>query len=134
MPLLKLDHVNIITANLDAMVAWYTDVLGMVDGDRPPFPFPGAWLYAGEDALVHLVGATDDRQSIEPNIEHFAISATGLAEFLERLEQRGVAFDMNTVPSFPIVQVNVLDCDGNHIHVDFPATELTEDLSKHLRS
>jgi len=52
----RLDHVNIRTANLDAMVAWYRDMLGLETGPRPGFAFPGAWLYAGEHAIVHLIG------------------------------------------------------------------------------
>lgn len=28
----KLDHVNIRTANLEEMVAWYTDIMGMTPG------------------------------------------------------------------------------------------------------
>ena len=46
MPLGKLDHVNVRTAQLDKMIAWYEDVLEMEVGPRPNFPFPGAWLYA----------------------------------------------------------------------------------------
>ena len=37
----KLDHVNVRTANLDNMVAWYGEMLGMNPGKRPNFPFPG---------------------------------------------------------------------------------------------
>jgi catechol 2,3-dioxygenase-like lactoylglutathione lyase family enzyme len=129
----RLDHVNVVTSNLDAMITWYTDVLGMVAGKRPPFSFPGAWMYAGEHAVVHLVSADDARQSIEPKIEHFAITASGLAEFVARLDDRGIEFGMNTVPAFPIVQVNVFDCDGNHIHIDFPADELDESLQARLK-
>ena len=42
----RLDHVNLRTANLDVMVAWYGRILGMHPGPRPGFSFPGAWLYA----------------------------------------------------------------------------------------
>ena len=132
MPITRLDHVNIVTANLADMVAWYADVLGLMEGARPSFRFPGAWIYAGGDAIIHLVGADRSRQSVEPNIEHFALSATGLAEFIERLENRGVEYRMNTVPDFPIVQVNIFDPDGNHIHVDFPLEELDDDLKSKL--
>ncbi len=132
MQLNRLDHVNIITSNLDAMIAWYTDVLGMAAGERPPFPFPGAWMYAGDHAVVHLVVADEERQSIEPKIQHFAITASGLAAFVARLDERGIDFGMNTVPAFPIVQVNIFDCDGNHIHIDFPADELDDALKARL--
>lgn len=33
------------------------DVLGLRVGDRPPFPFPGYWLYAGSSAWVHVAPA-----------------------------------------------------------------------------
>lgn len=132
MQLNRLDHVNVVTCNLDAMIDWYKDVLGMEDGDRPPFPFPGAWMYAGEHAVVHLVEADEERQSIEPKIEHFALSASGLGTFLARLDERGIEFGMNTVPDFPVVQVNIFDPDGNHIHVDFPADELDNGLKARL--
>ena len=123
MQLNKLDHVNIRTANLDNMVAWYRDVLGMESGDRPPFPFPGAWLYAGDHAAVHLVGVDEAPQSVEPNIEHFAMSATGLADFVERLKVSGTEFRAVRVPGINILQINVYDCDGNHIHIDFSPEE-----------
>ena len=60
MQIKKLDHVNLRTTQLGVMIDWYTDVLGMEQGERPNFPFPGAWMYAGESALVHLVGRDDD--------------------------------------------------------------------------
>ncbi|AXT27491.1 hypothetical protein D1823_13450 [Ruegeria sp. AD91A] len=52
----RLDHVNIVTTKLSDMVTWYEEVLGLRLGARPDFPFPGAWLYAGDDAVLHLVG------------------------------------------------------------------------------
>ncbi|MEM9107859.1 MAG: VOC family protein, partial [Pseudomonadota bacterium] len=103
MQLKRLDHVNVVTSNLDAMIAWYTDILGMKEGERPSFPFPGAWMYIGEDAVIHLVGAEREMQSIEPNIEHFAISAIGLGDLVATLDERGIEFGMNTVPDFPII-------------------------------
>lgn len=119
----KLDHVNVRTANLDEMIAWYGSVLGMTNGKRPPFPFPGAWLYAGDHAAVHLVGVDQEPRSVEPKIEHFALTANGLAQFIERLEAAGVAYQANRVPGFGILQINLFDPDGNHIHIDFSPEE-----------
>ena len=123
MQLNRLDHVNVRTANLDAMVDWYRTVLGMESGKRPPFSFPGAWLYAGDHAVVHLVGVEDAPKSIEPGIEHFSISATGLAELLETLKQTGTEYRASRVPGYGILQINVFDFDGNHIHIDFSPEE-----------
>lgn len=119
----KLDHVNVKTANLEAMVDWYCNVLGMKNGKRPPFPFPGAWLYAGDQAVVHLVGVADEPRSVDPKIEHFALTASGLPEFLGRLEAAGVPYEANRVPGFGILQINLFDADGNHIHIDFSPQE-----------
>lgn len=123
MQLGRLDHVNIRTVRLDDMVDWYTSVLGMENGKRPPFSFPGAWLYAGDCAVVHLIGADAEPKSVEPRIEHFALSATGLRQFVERLEAAGIDYNAVRVPGFGILQINVHDCDGNHIHIDFSPEE-----------
>ena len=122
--LTAMDHVNIRTANLDDMVRWYQDILGMPTGPRPDFPFPGAWLYVGDQAFVHLVGVeTQPQAGGEITPEHFAFRAKGMAEFLQRLEAAGIAHSIDPVPGFPVVQVNLHDPDGNHIHVDFAAEE-----------
>ena len=122
--LTRLDHVNVRTANLDAMTAWYCDRLGMQTGPRPSFDFPGVWLYAGGLAIIHLVG-----RSVPPAppenlaLEHFAISATGLAKLLTRLDAVGEAYRTLRVPGMSLFQVNLWDPDGNHIHIDFDSAE-----------
>ena len=119
----RLEHVNVRTANLDRMVDWYETILGLAAGPRPDFGFPGAWLYLGEHPIVHLVGRAAAPANAEPAIEHFAISATGLRPFLERLGAHGIDHSVDPVPGYPLVQVNLHDCDGNHIHVDFESGE-----------
>ena len=123
MTLFALDHANVRTANLEAMVAWYDDVLGMKSGRRPDFGFPGAWLYVGENAAVHLVAVKDQPASVDPQIEHYAFRATGMDGFLEHLKSKGVEYYLAEVPGFGITQVNIKDPDGNHIHVDFETAE-----------
>ncbi|MFZ5964307.1 VOC family protein [Thalassococcus sp. BH17M4-6] len=122
----RLDHINIRTAQLDRMIAWYSEVLDLTPGRRPDFGFPGAWLYAGDHALVHLVGV--DSPPTDPGtdlkLEHGAFSATGFAGFKARLEARGERMRVAKLPGFPVVQVNVWDPDGNHLHVDFDAAEV----------
>ena len=121
----RLDHINVRTANLDAMIAWYGRMLGMTTGPRPSFSFPGAWLYAGDDPVIHLVGveAISDVESSALKLEHFALSATGIRELLDRAKAAGERVDVRKVPDFPIVQVNMWDPDGNHIHIDFTEDE-----------
>ena len=122
----KLDHVNLRTADLAGMCAFYSDVLGMAAGPRPGFSFGGAWLYAGGQAAVHLVEVKDQPSPDgELRLEHFALAATGLADFLALLKARGEAYRIGVIRDFGIIQVNIHDPDGNHIHVDFAAAEAT---------
>ena len=123
MPLTAFDHVNVRTANLAAMIAWYDRVLGMKSGKRPDFPFPGAWLYLADQAILHLVGVADEPASVEPKIEHFALRAEGLDDFLAHLRAEGVQARIGEIKDFGITQVNIHDPDGNHIHIDFAVTD-----------
>ena len=126
MPLKQLDHVNVRTANLDAMVSWYRDILGMHVGDRPKFSFPGAWMYVGDQAVLHLIGVEGNAgagSEGDLKLEHFALSATGLNEFEAKLTAAGEKFVRRDVPGGVITQFNVWDPDGNHIHIDFPTSE-----------
>ncbi|MGI9425251.1 MAG: VOC family protein [Hyphomicrobiaceae bacterium] len=126
MQLRKLDHVNVRTSNLEAMIAWYSDILGMRSGDRPNFAFPGAWMYVGDEPVVHLVGVEGTAgagSEGDLKLEHFALSATGISEFEARLKAADETYQRRDVPGFGITQFNIWDPDGNHIHIDFASGE-----------
>lgn len=125
MPVQKLDHVNIRTADLAGMIAFYERVMGMKQGPRPGFDFPGAWMYVGDQAVVHLVGTAESPSPYRPDqrLEHYALRATGLGEFLAHLRAHRVAYTCRILPDFHVRQVNIHDADGNHLHIDFPAHE-----------
>lgn len=126
MQLGKLDHVNIRTTQLDSLIDWYTNVLGMSIGYRPEFPFPGAWMYAGGVVSIHLVGiegAAGSGSELSLKLEHFAFSATGRAVFEAKLQTMDEPYRRSEQPSISLVQYNVWDPDGNHIHIDFLADE-----------
>lgn len=123
MSLIDLEHVNVRTTNLAVMEKWYERVLGMVSGKRPNFGFPGAWLYLGARPVVHLVEVAETSNSDDLQIEHYAFRAADLEEFLAHLKAEGVENYLGQVPGFGITQVNILDPDGNHIHVDFESGE-----------
>ncbi len=119
-----MDHVNVLTANMPGIVRFYTDVVGLREGERPPLGFPGAWLYAGEDAVIHLVGVTEPpKPEGALRLEHFAFSATGLAPFVAKLRDLGVDFRQSRQAGTGNVILNLQDPDGNRLHVDFPASE-----------
>ncbi len=123
MTLSALDHVNIRTARLSELTSFYTEVLGLAPGVRPGFRFPGAWLYCGERAAVHLIEVSEPPQEPDPRIEHFAFRAQGLADFLANLRANGVAYHTAVVPDVEIRQVHIRDPDGNHVEIAFGPEE-----------
>lgn len=119
-----LDHVNLRTANLARMRAFYRDVLGLRDGQRPPFAFAGAWLYSGERAVVHLVEVGEaPAPSGELRLEHFAFVARDFDGMVRSLSLAGVEFRVSELTGSRTRQLNIHDPDGNHIHLDFATPE-----------
>ncbi|MGI9365154.1 MAG: VOC family protein [Rhizobiaceae bacterium] len=118
----KLDHVNVRTNQLESMIDWYTRILGLKKGPRPNFGFHGAWMYSGDDAVVHLVEVDEDPGAgSETNlkVEHFALSASGKKSFEARLVEAGEDFKVIDLDDVGITQYNIWDPDKNHIHIDF---------------
>lgn len=130
MEIVRLDHVNIRTTRLDEMVNWYTDVLGLRIGFRPNFPFGGAWLYAGEIAVVHLI-QIDEASAIGSEaslkLEHFALRANGQSKFEERLKKKNEKYSCVELTDANLVLYNIWDPDGNHLHVDFALADSADD-------
>jgi catechol 2,3-dioxygenase-like lactoylglutathione lyase family enzyme len=121
MALHSLDHVNLRTANLARMRAFYCDLLGLRDGERPPFSFGGAWLYSGQQAVVHLVEVGEQpAPSGELRLEHFAFLARDFDGMVRKLSEVGVEFRVSKLLGSSTRQLNIHDPDGNRIHLDFP--------------
>ena len=49
-----LDHVLLLSDDIDSTRDFYCRAVGMSVGDRPPLPFPGYWLYAGGKPCLHI--------------------------------------------------------------------------------
>ena len=78
------------------------------------------WLNVALRTL-HLVGVAEEPGS-DPDdlkLEHGAFRARGIDEFVARLDAAGERYKRVKVPGMPIVQINVWDPDGNHLHIDF---------------
>lgn len=116
----RLDHINITTDKLVETRKFFLDALGLVEGPRPDFPFPGYWLYADDQALVHLVG-TDDTRSHAPEValDHFALEATGYDETLARLDGLAIEVFANDIEEIGLRQLFFRDPNGVTIELDF---------------
>ena len=127
MPVLDLNHYSIAMApeTLAATVRFYVDVIGLKDGPRPPFAFPGHWLYAGNSAVVHLLGnaAPGARGTGTGDLDHIAFRATGLKEMRARLARLDVPHWERDVPGAGLQQLFVRDPHGILIELNYPAAE-----------
>ena len=107
-----LDHYNVSTRNLRDTVRFYEEVLGLVNGPRPPFDFPGAWLYSEGHPVLHLndISPTDKPQRPDSGvIDHIAFGSRGFDAIKQHLTRKGVAFRVNEVPNSSRRQIFLTD-------------------------
>ena len=116
---MRLDHVNILTKNLDKMVAFYTQVLDFQTGWRPEFDDGGAWLYQDGKPLIHLVDRSDQIDQGIGRIEHFALTGADKNAVIEALSKNKVPYDIVDIPKANASSLNIYDPDGNHVEVIF---------------
>jgi catechol-2,3-dioxygenase len=123
MPALALNHYNIRAGQplIGRVRDFYVDVIGLREGPRPPFNFPGHWLYAGDAAVVHLVETSDVQTDARPPsvLDHVAFTCTGFDEFESRLRERGVEYRMSGVPGAAVRQLFLKDPAGNGVELNF---------------
>jgi len=121
-----LQHVNIKTDDLAATVKFWEEAIGLTDGDRPNFGFPGAWLYSDGDAVMHLIDIkeTDEAASKETGcIDHVAFAADGFPAYKDRLSNLGYEFEERIVPGGRLWQLFVRDPNGVLCELNFEAAK-----------
>jgi catechol 2,3-dioxygenase-like lactoylglutathione lyase family enzyme len=150
MDIKRVDHYSIRTLDLEASRRFYTEVIGLKPGPRPPFDFPGYWLYSGEPpadlqngarnyGLVHLMGFDKDNpgsldayvgdRKASPDggtgaLDHVAFAATGRAAMIERCRRQNVSYIERAVPMLGLHQMFIKDPDGVTLELNYPASEV----------
>jgi catechol 2,3-dioxygenase-like lactoylglutathione lyase family enzyme len=123
-----LDHYNVSTRNLRDTVRFYEEVLGLVNGPRPPFDFPGAWLYSEGHPVLHLndISPTDKSQRPDSGvIDHIAFGSRGFEAMKQHLSRKGVPFRANEVPNSTRRQIFVTDPNNVLIELNFDVAKET---------
>ena len=128
MALEQLDHYTVRTRPEDLVRVrdFYVEVLGLREGKRPPFNFPGHWLYCGGVPMVHLAGTVEGgngRPCGTGKLDHVAFRASGLAAMRKRLLDLDVSFDERTVPALGLHQLFLVDPGGIKVELNYPADE-----------
>ena len=140
---ISLNHLSIRSVDVDATADFFHKIVGLTEGPRPPFPFPGKWLYAGDtsdygNAVVHLIGIDPndpaglkgylgDRElsSLKGSgaVDHVAFFVTGLEAKIDLLKRLNVPFRERSVPLLKLHQLFIDDPNGVVIELNYPAEE-----------
>ena len=134
----KLAHYAVRARDLEASRCFYEEVLQLRAGFRPPFAFPGVWLYLGDDeselGAVHLIGDAapealadylghrpDADQETTGDLDHIAFLADDWPALRARCEAAGAGYTERTVPALGLRQVFLTDPSGVTVELNFPA-------------
>ena len=117
MSIAGLNHLSLRIAPeaLDETLAFYETSLGLVAGDRPPFQFPGAWLYpeGAAQALIHIIATGEESgPAATGRVDHIAFSVVDAAGTEARLKQAGVDYQVRKVPGGGPTQFFLNDPNG----------------------
>jgi catechol 2,3-dioxygenase-like lactoylglutathione lyase family enzyme len=128
-----MEHLLVLSDDIDGTRDFWCEVLGLEAGERPPLEFPGYWLYLADVPTVHVaereayaghartIGLeASGRGGDTGAIDHVAFGASDYEEVVSRLERSGVERVENTVPGAGIRQVFVEDPNGVTIEINVP--------------
>ena len=128
----SLHHVSLPVSDLERSRAFYREVLGLREIERPPFDFPGAWFAVGNDQL-HLIGDSGNptlrgEKGVDSRDVHFGVRVTSWTDALRFLESKGYSADANELdpkkmqasprPTAGFPQIYILDPDRNVIEIN----------------
>ena len=119
MTIRAVDHINIATQKLQETRDFFVEVLGLTEGYRPPFDFPGYWLYAGESPVVHMQAAPDAVSASKLSaLNHFAFAVSDLDALIAKLDAHGVHYRVVTVPGTSFRQAFLDDPNGVRVELN----------------
>ncbi len=124
-----LDHVNVITADLERTARFYAQLFGLTrrDAPAPLTPRNAQWMYdATGRAIIHINSLDCPRtyeREVEPGptgaLHHVALNCSGYDEFMARLRSWHLEYQLNTVTAIGLRQVFTLDPNGILLELNF---------------
>lgn len=122
MKITGMNHFNVLTDDVDATRKFYVGILGLTEGERPPFKFDGLWLYAGGRPILHVSAGRLPKERAGV-IDHIAFSTTDLKATVARLTEHGVEHTLNRQVGSGIWQIFCHDPMGAKVELDFDPSE-----------
>ena len=109
-------------ADLPTIEKFYGEVIGLKKGYRPNFVGPGAWLYDGEEPILHVSAGFPPGSLVKDthngSIDHIAFKTSGAAEFRRRLRRLEVEFQEQNIEDAGY-QVFLYDPVGTKLEFNF---------------
>lgn len=129
MPIKALDHINIITRDLDGTCEYMVSLLGLDRRDAPP-PLDASlaqWLYDSEGrALFHInhvdcprLYDRDVQTGITGAIHHVAVECNDFGGMIARVEGLGAQYQVNEFPSAGLRQIFTAEPNGILFELNF---------------
>lgn len=120
-----MNHFTILTDNLDATLAFYKEHLEFAPGPRPPFKFPGAWLYAagGSEAILHVIAGREKKDLVKGVLDHMAFTAQDLAGSVAKLKTHAIDYELRKLPDYGTWQLFFMDPNNAKVELDFDPKE-----------
>ena len=118
-----MNHFTVLTHDLETTRQFYIGVLGLKDGYRPDLGFPGAWLYIGERAVLHVIAGRPVPNPPAGVLDHMAFSASDLPATVATLKAREIEYVLRKQIDSGVWQLFCYDPSGARVELDFPATE-----------
>lgn len=125
-----IDHVNILTDDLEATAMFYERVLALRRGANPSLRMgvAGYWMHdAADRPIVHLVDRLtggsryDDYHPGAPTnaLHHVALRCEGFTATCERLESLGIDYRVNDLQHIGLRQIFVVDPNAVNLELNF---------------
>jgi catechol 2,3-dioxygenase-like lactoylglutathione lyase family enzyme len=125
MPVTTMNHFTILTDDVEGTVRFYGEFLSLRAGPRPPFTFPGAWLYAekGNDPILHIIGGRPKQDLVKGVIDHMAFTGQDLPATVAKLKARGIGYELRRQVGYGTWQLFFHDPNHAKVEIDFDPAE-----------
>ena len=120
-----MNHFTVLTGDLDATLAFYCGVLNLRDGPRPPLGFPGAWLYCGEQAVLHIIAGRPLPAEPAGVLDHMAFTAHDLLGTITRLKGHKIEYVLRRQAGAGTWQMFFHDPSGAQVVTGLPAVPIS---------
>lgn len=115
-----LQHVNIETAMPEETIAFYSEVLGLVNRPelRPGPPETGAWMFLDDEPVIHLSWRDDDLGPSTGPVNHVAFGGTDFEAMTALLDDRGDPYTTTEFDGVDFKQIFVHDPNGVKVEIN----------------